>query len=88
MNSERWRKFTKSEQIGAIGAELMRASVWEGKDKEKVAASFERAISLVDAAIGDPRWHALIHMLLVLRDDIAELYAGRRRNSVAVYNAL
>lgn len=76
MQLERWSKFTKGQQLGAIASELTRAKVWQDKDKEKTLSSLERAIDLVDFTIDDNKWRGLRAMLFWLREELAKLYLG------------
>jgi len=50
-----WEKFSKNEQLAAIGAEIARASIWENKDRDKFIGALERALSLINEAIDDPK---------------------------------
>lgn len=88
MNIERWRQFTKNDQFAAIGAEVVRASIWENKDRPKFLGAIERALALVDASIDDPRWKDELCALLGLREEIGRYYIGERRGITALYAAL
>lgn len=88
MEIERWKKLSKTQQMGAIAAEIMRAKVWEEKDKEKFGSAIERAISLIDITLGDSRWKKQLLMLLYLRAELAKFYLGRQKNIASLYAAL
>ncbi|MBU2109695.1 hypothetical protein KKB71_01935 [Patescibacteria group bacterium] len=89
MQLEKWQKFTKSQQIGAIGAEILRAQTWQGKDKNNFLSSIERAIGLIDFTIEDNRWRNQLSMLFWLRNKMAEFYVGITKENIEVlYNAL
>jgi hypothetical protein len=83
---ERWESFSTQEQLGAIGAELMRAGHWQnGSDgsRENFLTAIGRGLELVDLTLGDKRWRGLyLTMLLGLRDELAKLYCG-----MATYDA-
>lgn len=82
MQLERWLKFSKGQQAGAIAAEIMRANVWEGKDHEKFLSSLERALELIDLSISDDRWKKMLLMLLAFRDEVAKFYTGINKTSI------
>lgn len=89
MRLERWLKFSKSQQMGAIGAEIMRAKIWEGKDKENFLSSLERALELVDLSINDGRWRKTLSILLALREELAKFYAGLNKTGIEkLYNII
>jgi len=78
MNFERWQKFSKGQQIGAIAAEITRAQVWHKKDKERTLSAIERALELIDLTINDNRWQGLRAMLFWLRNELADFYIGNK----------
>ncbi len=89
MDIEKWIKFTKKQQIGAIGAEIMRAKAWQEKDKEKFLSAIERALNMIDASLEDKRWKNYLSSLFWLRNKMAEFYAGIAKENIEVlYNAL
>ena len=89
MQIEKWLKFTKSQQIGAIAAEIMRASVWQDKDRENFLSAIERAINLIDFTIEDRRWKGRLSMFFWLRNKMAEFYTGITNEKIDfLYNAL
>jgi hypothetical protein len=84
MNAELWRKFNKNEQYAAIGAEIVRASIWENKDKGRFFGALERALALLDAAIDDPQWKNELLVPLYLREEVGKYYIGERRGIAAL----
>ena len=89
MQLERWLKFSKTQQMGAIAAEIMRAKTWEGKEKENFLSSLERALQLIDLTLEDKRWKKWLAILFWLRDETAKFYIGLNKNSIeTLYNAL
>lgn len=89
MQLEKWQKFSKSQQVGAIGAEIMRAKTWQEKDKDNFLSAIERAIGLIDFTIEDNRWRGQFPMLFWLRNKMAEFYAGIAKENIGIlYNAL
>lgn len=83
-----WEKFTKSEQLAAIGAEVVRASIWEEKDKSKFMGALERALALIDASIDDPQWKGELYTPLYLRDEVGKYYAGEQRGIATLRAAM
>jgi len=89
MDINRWKNFTKRQQLLTIGAEFMRAKVWQGKDKNNFLSALERALGLIDLAISDEKWRENILMLLRLREEVAKFYIFQRTDDVSLlYNAL
>ena len=89
MQLDNWSKFSKTQQIGAIGAEIMRAKNWQEKDKDKFLSAIERTLKLVDLSIDDIKWRNNIFMLFTLRDELAKFYAGIAKNKIErLYNAI
>lgn len=89
MMIEGWLKFTKSQQIGAIAAELARAKMWQEKDRTNFLSAIERTINLIDFTIEDKRWRNQLSILLWLRDEMAKFYIGATEEKIdSLYNAL
>ncbi len=76
MQLDRWLRFSKKEQIGAVAAEILRAQIWQKKDKDKFISALERALELIDLTIEDKRWKQEYLMIFWLRDEIAKFYLG------------
>lgn len=70
---ERWRLFSKRDQIGNIASELFRAQ--GAANDANVKIMLERALELADLSLADPRWRDDIYMMLIFRNKIAELYS-------------
>ena len=89
MESSRWENFTKSQQLLTIGAEFMRAKIWQNKDKEKFLLALERALELVDSTISDPKWQNDLPMIMGLRQEVSKFYADLRSDDIlCLYKAL
>ncbi len=80
MDVARWQRFSKNEQLAAIGAEVFRASIWENKDRDKFLGALERALALADAAIDDRKWKGELAAILFLREEIGKHYSGLKKN--------
>jgi len=76
MNKERWKKFSKYEQLMMVAAELIRAKFWEKKNPGKYFSALERALSLVDSSLGDEKWRDNFLLLLNLREELVKYYTG------------
>ncbi len=74
MTLEKWEKFGKRDQIGHIGAEILRAS--QNNDSDLRKAILEKALGFVDLSLQDKKWLENPLMLLVLRNALAEAYLG------------
>ena len=89
MELERWKKFTKQQQLLMIGSEFMRARVWQGRDQEKFLAALEQAFELIDFTLSDEKWENNLLMLLGLRNEVAKFYTLKRTDDISLlYNAL
>ena len=78
MTSERWRRFSKREQLLFIGSEFERARVsgTEG-NREYLQGALLRALEFIDITLNDPQWREERYRLWVLRDAVAEYLAGK-----------
>ena len=89
MDLNRWKNFTKSQQLLMIGSEFMRAKTWQHKDREKFILALERALELIDLTLSDHKWENNLRMLLGLREEVAKFYTAKRRDDVSLlYNVL
>lgn len=89
MDSNRWKNFTKKEQLLMIGSELKRAETWQGKDKEKFISALERAFELIDLTLSDNKWKNNFLMMLGLREELAKFYVFKRTDDISIlYRAL
>lgn len=89
MDQSRWENFDKRQQLLTIGAEFMRARVWQGKDKNNFLSALERALELIDLTISDKRWRNNLPMILGLREAVAEFYVFKRTDDISfLYNVL
>lgn len=87
MDINRWEDFTKREQLLTIGAEFMRAKVWQGKSQQNFISALERALGLIDLTISDAKWRENILMLLRLREEVAKFYVLQRTDDVSMLYA-
>jgi hypothetical protein len=86
---DRWKNFAKRQQLLTIGAELMRAKIWQKKDQEKFLSALGRALELIDLTISDKKWEDNFLMPLRLREEVAKFYITQRTDDISVlYNAL
>ena len=89
MELNRWKNFTKKQQLLTIGAEFIRAKNWQKKDQEKFLSALERALELIDLTLSDPKWKNNLQMILVLREEVAKFYVLKQTADISLlYNAL
>jgi hypothetical protein len=81
-----WEKVSVRDQIGHVGAELLRASA--AKDPDARRLMLERALALVDLSLEDQKWRESRLALLRLRDEIAAAYTDTSRDPIHIYAAL
>jgi len=75
---ERWRTFSKRDQLAHIASEIMRAKLANDEIAQK--AVIERAIYLIDLCLDDPKWQNNSLMILHLRNELAGVYIGIGEN--------
>lgn len=85
---ERWQKFSKRDQIGHIASEILRAKLIKSKDYSAFLQMIEQAIYLIDLSLGDEKWKENPLPLLVLRNELAEVYIGETKDLGKLYAAL
>lgn len=89
MTLERFKNFSKNQQLLMLGSEIMRAKTWQNKDNNNFILNLERAFELIDLTIADPKWQEQIYNLFYLRSKIAEFYAGLDKSDIEIlYKAL
>lgn len=84
MTLERWKTLSKHDQLLSVGAEIMRAKTWQGKDDQKFCGALERAIVLVDLTQEDEKWVSFHPALQGLRRELAAFLERRRTDDVSV----
>ncbi len=80
LNDERWKKFSRFEQMGHIGNEIARASRWQ--QKQDVATRnqcLERAFELIDQSLSDAKWQGRRRELCRLRELLGDQYSDARQ---------
>lgn len=85
---ERWRKFSKRDQLGHIGAELYRAAEAQVNDAGLVGQMLERAIDFIDLTLEDEKWRENPLPLLKLRGKISQAYVGQIADIASIYALL
>lgn len=77
VDQEKWNKFSKDIQLNHIAVELSRATQasLHGNNDWRDGA-YERAISMIDASLDDPKWEDK-KSLYRMRDALAALYVGK-----------
>ena len=89
MDINRWKNFTKRQQLLTIGSEFVRAKVWQEKDQEKFRLVLERALELIDLTLSDKKWRDNLQMILILREEVAKFFIAQRKdNFSSICNAL
>jgi hypothetical protein len=75
LTSQRWRAFTRDQQILMIANEMQRASQLNGReDHARLHRTYERVLRLVDLTVEVAEERGLRRELLRWRDLVAELY--------------
>lgn len=88
LSLERWRKFSKRDQIGHIASEIKRAALAENQNQTVFRQILERAFFLIDLSLADKKWKDNSLPLLVLRDELAKIYIGETNDTNKIYAIL
>ncbi len=87
MTQERWNSFSRQEQIGHIGSELLRANNF--CDKEEISKNcIERALKLASLTLGDNKWKGKSRYLMLLYMELAKMYIGENKNYLQLFRSL
>ncbi len=86
MTIERWKTFSRHDQLFTIGAEFERARVSERDgNREYRRGALERAIALIDLTLGDIKWQDDRPMLEGLKSAVQEFVSDDSRTGVAIF---
>lgn len=88
MDLGRWKNLSARDQLGNIAAEILRAKSMKNKDLNVYSQMIERAMSLVDASLNDPKWQKNPLALLILRDELSNAYIDDKADLEKIYMAL
>jgi len=89
MELNRWKNFSKRQQLLMIGSEFIRAKTWQTKDQEKFLSALARALELIDLTISDNKWKNYLRMILGLREEVTKFYTSKCTDDILfLYNAL
>ena len=81
LTKEKWRSFSKSQQILMIANELKRAENWIIKgDLDEVKNCYERAFELLDLTISISKRRNLLKELLRFREMLASQYISKQKD--------
>lgn len=83
---ERWKTFSKRDQLAHIASEIMRAKLSSDENSRK--AILEQAIYLIDLCLSDSKWRDNPLMILYLRGKLAEIYIGKSRDLEEILAAI
>jgi hypothetical protein len=87
ITSERWSKFSYSQQMGHIGSEISRARVWQdGKDTVSCNRCIERAFDLIDLTKADKRWQGRLKEICRLREALADQYGQTHIYQISLHD--
>ena len=76
MDTATIQRFSKPDQILHVAAELTRAAGWQD-DRETFSACIRRALDLVRAIEGDPKWNDNPDLLASLKESIEDVNSGK-----------
>ena len=78
----RWFELSLAEQMGNIGSEVSRSSLFENKDQKLFWGAIERALELFDLTLADPRWVGRRFEIARAREVFCDaIYGGELYNS-------
>lgn len=88
ISQERWNSISKRDQLGHIGAEILRAHRAKVEHQEAYLPILERVLELIDLSLNDPKWRENPRPLLLFRNEIAKAYIAEPVNLEKLYAAL
>lgn len=89
MNLDRWKTFSKSQQLLMIGSEIIRAKVWQRKDDEKFRNALARGMRLTELCQSDEKWQSTKAMLVGLQEEFQKFFNKSRTDDISIlYRAL
>lgn len=81
LDSAKWKKFSKENQLLNIASEFSRAKNWLAKnDENEFLNCLNRCFELIDLTINDYRWSKSLKELLRFREVLAEFYIKKEKN--------
>ncbi|HDH31354.1 MAG TPA: hypothetical protein ENH26_01110 [Candidatus Wolfebacteria bacterium] len=83
---ERWKTFSKRDQLGHIASEILRAN--SAKNRDAFIQMLERAIDLIDISLNDEKWRGNPLLLLILRNELAKAYMDKSLGLEKIYAAI
>lgn len=83
---ERWKTFSKRDQLAHIASEIMRAKLAGDENTKK--AILERAIDLTGLSLSDRKWQDNPLMLLYLRNELASFYIDKNKGLEKILAAI
>ena len=89
MTEDRWRNFSKHDQLLMIGSELERARVWQGKDDENFKGALKRGLDMVKLSKSDPQWREWQYAINGLELEVQKQIGNESRIEIlSLYQAL
>lgn len=89
MSIERWKTFSKHDQLLNIGSAIKRASNWQKQDPQKFSMAVDEALALLGLTLEDPKWTEYRFALEYLRSQIEKFKHGERKENIEIlYRAL
>lgn len=67
-----------ADKLRAVASEVKRAEIWEGKEPRLYQSAIERGLELIELSLNNPARQEEIYPMLVLKEKLAEFYAGRK----------
>lgn len=71
-----WYELSLAEQMGNIGSEVSRASLWQGKDEKLFWSAVERGLELFDLTLQDARWKGKLYEIARAREVYCDAVYG------------
>lgn len=72
MTLERWQKLSPRDKLLIIGSEIMRAKIWQNKDRDKFLSAAERTLDLIDLSLKNYRNEQNPYVFLWLRQEMPD----------------
>lgn len=85
--TERWKTMSFNDRLRAIASEVGRAEIWESKDQEIYKSAIERGLELTELSLDNPTSKEEIYPMLVIKEQLAEFYVGRKNGIQTLSNS-
>ena len=89
MDIQRWKTFSRQQQLLMVASEIKRAATWQASDRELFQDALLRCTELIDLLKQDSKWEPLSDAVHVLANEVEKYAHGVRTDDIQyLYRAL